>query len=120
MRLGEFLVSKHLVTEEEITKALEVQRHSKTMLGKLAVEHGMLGKLDNIHIILAQRNTGKSYGQLAKEKNLLREEQIRELLDLQEATRMPLGKVLVEETALSRYQLVMALREYVRQFKVTP
>ena len=117
MRLGEFLVSKNLVSEADIEHALETQRQTRKFLGALAVEVGMLSRLENIRIIMAQRAGDKSYGEVAREKGLLTGEQVEQLVQLQHDTSLPLGKVLVAETSLRRFDLVMALKEYVETYK---
>lgn len=117
MRFGEFLVSKNLVSEADIEHALETQRQTKKFLGTLAVEVGMISRLENIGIIMAQRQGEQSYGELARQQGLLTDEQVEELLQLQNDTSMPLGKILVAETSLRRFDLVMALKEYVEIYK---
>lgn len=112
MKYGEFLVSKNLVTEEQVANALNAQRHSKLPLGKLAVQLGYVSKIDNIKILLEQDKTDKRYGDLAIEMGLLDEEKITEVLRAQKADTVPIGKVLVEENILTRLESIRALAEY--------
>ncbi len=117
MRLGEFLVAKDLVTVADVEHALETQRQTKKFLGSLAVEVGLLSRLENIQIIMEQQKSGGSYGEVAQRQGLLTKQQIEELVDFQENTRLSLGKVLVAETSLSRFDLLMTLKEYVERYK---
>ncbi len=117
MRFGEFLIAKNLVGEADIAHALEIQRQTKKFLGALAVEYGMLSRLENIQIIMAQREGNRSYGEVARQKGLLTDAQVEKLVELQYETSLPLGKILVAETPLRRFDLVMALKEYVARYK---
>ncbi|MDA8165084.1 MAG: hypothetical protein M0017_08645 [Desulfobacteraceae bacterium] len=87
------------------------------LLGELAVECGYLTRLQNVQIVLAQRRGGGSYGRIATERGLLTPDQVEELAALQQETTMPLGKILVAETGMTRFQLIMALKEYVREHR---
>jgi hypothetical protein len=49
--LGHFLVSHGLITELELTKAIELQERTKTLLGKILVTTGVLGE-DELHHML--------------------------------------------------------------------
>lgn len=112
MRYGEFLVSRKLVTEEQVSNALIAQRHSKLPLGKLAVQLGYVDKMDNIKILLEQDKTGDRYGDVAIRMGLLDDEKINEVLRAQKAETIPIGKVLVEEKILTRLESIRALAEY--------
>lgn len=115
MRFGEFLIQQKLVTEAQIEDALEEQRLSSPLLGNLAVQTGMLDRLTNIHILIEQKKSLRNYGQIAKEKGLLSDTELNELIKLQLATRQQLGKILVKKTALTRFQLIMALKVFVKR-----
>jgi hypothetical protein len=112
MKYGEFLVSKNLVTEDQISSALIAQRHSKLPLGKIAVQLGYVSKLDNIKILLEQDKSGDRYGDVAIRMGLLDNDKISEILRAQKAETVPIGKVLVEEKILTRLESVRALAEY--------
>jgi len=116
MRFGEFLVSKNLVSEQQVNEALDIQRHSKQPLGKIAVMLGFISKVDNLKLLLEQNRTNKRYGDLAVEHNLLTEKQINEILVAQQAEIIPMGKALIEIKAISRIDSVMALVEYANKY----
>ncbi|MDH5542611.1 MAG: hypothetical protein OEY64_06570 [Nitrospinota bacterium] len=116
MRFGEFLISKNLVTEQQVNEALDIQRHSKLPLGKIAVMHGFISKVDNLKLLLEQNRTNKRYGDLAIEHNLLTNEQINEILVAQQAEMIPMGKALIEIKAISRLDSIMALVEYANTY----
>jgi len=114
MFFGEYLVSKKLLKKEEINYALESQRQTRYPMGKLAVEMGYISKLENIKILLEQKKTKNYYGEIAKSHGLLTEENIKGLMEAQKAKSLPLGKILVEQTSLSRFDLIMALKDFIR------
>ena len=49
--LGHFLVSYGYITEEELTKAMEVQEESKILLGKILVMIGAIAEEDLVELI---------------------------------------------------------------------
>ena len=49
--LGHFLVSYGYITEEELTKAMEVQEESKILLGKILVMIGAIAEEDLVDLI---------------------------------------------------------------------
>ncbi len=49
--LGHFLVSQGIITEEELRIAMEIQRSSKMMLGKILVMGGKVKEEDMIHFL---------------------------------------------------------------------
>ncbi|MDH3359900.1 MAG: hypothetical protein OEL55_03430 [Desulfobulbaceae bacterium] len=113
MRFGEFLVAKNMLGEADIEQALETQRQTRKLIGMLAVECGFISRFDNIRVILCRHKNEQSYGEIAVAKGLLTREQVEDLLLLQNESQMPLGKILQAETSISRFDLVMALKEYV-------
>ncbi len=114
MRFGEYLIKKDLISEKELETALEMQRQTKVPLGKLAVETGCIDKLKNMQLLLEQIETNRRYGDIALEQGLLTEKKIEELIEVQKAESIPLGKILADTTGLSKYQLVMALKEFIK------
>jgi type IV pilus assembly protein PilB len=56
--------------------------------------------------------TKKRYGEIAVESGLMTEDQVKEVLRVQERDSLMLGKILVENGALTRRQLLKALKEF--------
>ncbi len=114
MRFGEFLVSKNLLNEEDIRKALEIQRQTRVLLGKLAVDMGYISKIKNLQILMEQNKTKMSYGEIAIKKGFLTEDQIHELIQIQKTRAVLFGKILREHNFLTRKQLTKALLDFLK------
>ncbi|MFQ5432882.1 MAG: hypothetical protein ACE5EN_10300 [Nitrospinota bacterium] len=114
MRFGEYLVSKKLVKEEEVSSALEAQRQSKPLIGSLAVGMGYMTKMDNLKILMIQNKTEERYGDIAVAKNYLTRDQVEELFRIRESETTPLGKMLVMQGSISREKLILAFMEFSR------
>jgi hypothetical protein len=113
MQFSEFLLSRELLSEKDLQKALKTRNESQRPIGKFAAELGYIDRSDNIRILLAQSKTKKRYGELALEMSLLNNEQIGQILEIQEQNTLALGKVLVSMGILTRKEHITALRDYV-------
>ena len=112
MRFGEYLVSRKLVTDEQLSKALELQRASMRPMGKFAKKLGYISRKDNVRVLLEHIKGNKRYGDLAVEMGFLTEEQVRDVLETQSREGVMLGKILVQEGALTRVELLHALKDF--------
>src|ERR1700722_19387230 len=63
MRLGEILIQKHLITGEDLDRALELQRERGDKLGKILVDMGYLAQRDLLSALAEQ--LGLTIAQLA-------------------------------------------------------
>ena len=114
---GEFLVEREYVSEENVLSALEVQSKSRIPLGQLAIQNNFLKSVDVLKILNKQRkatngNSKDKFGEIVLELGLLTENQLSELSKIQEERTPLLGKVLVDQGAMSASQLVKALKEF--------
>jgi hypothetical protein len=112
MQFGDYLVSRNLVTPEQLDQALEYQRVYNRPLGKFACELGYISRRDNIRILLEQIKTNKPYGEIAMEKGLLTRQQLDEVLAAQSHHSIMIGKILVQKGVLTRTQLIEALKNF--------
>ena len=112
--LGDFLVEKEFVSADHLLIALERQEKSRTPLGQLAIEVGMVTAKEVLIILTEQRNSeNKSkFGDIAVNKGILKREDIERLFKIQEEKAELLGNVLINIGAISPPKLLKALREY--------
>jgi hypothetical protein len=112
--LGDFLVEKEFVSADHLLIALERQEKSRTPLGQLAIEVGMVTAKEVLIILTEQRNSeNKSkFGDIAVNKSILKREDIERLFKIQEEKAELLGNVLINIGAISPPKLLKALREY--------
>ncbi len=121
MRLGRFLVSRDLVTVNEIVKALEIQRQKQRPLGRIAFVESLL-TLDQVATIIDLQSDGREtvqddrasdlFGELAIQLGYLAEHQVEELLNIQRRSRPRIGEILVEMGAISEFRLNAALQDF--------
>ena len=113
MRFGEYLLSRNLVTPEQLSRALEFQRTYTRPLGKLAREMGYISRKQNVQVLLENIKTKKRYGDIAVEKGLLTRQQVDELVEIQKRDSVMIGNLLVEDEVLTQKQLLGALKDFI-------
>ena len=112
MHFGDFLISKKLVTPEQLTSALETQRDYHRPMGKFAQKLGYISRKDNVRVLLEHLKSKKRYGDIAVEMGFITREQIEEVLKTQGRDSVMLGKILVRNGVLTKHQLLHALKSY--------
>ena len=117
--LGDFLVEKEFVSADHLLIALERQEKSRTPLGQLAIEVGMVSAKEVLVILTEQRNSDNQskFGDIAVNKGILKREDIERLFKIQEEKAELLGNILINIGAISPPKLLKALREYDRSKK---
>ncbi|MFQ5481478.1 MAG: hypothetical protein ACE5ER_01865 [Nitrospinaceae bacterium] len=112
---GEFLLAAGLVSEEALMRAVDRQRKSRILLGRLAVDHGFL-TLKDLNAILTHQLKNKknphNFGETAIQLELLTQVQVNHLAKLQNESTPLLGALLVELGSLTRLQLSQALLKF--------
>ena len=88
VRLGEVLVENQVITEEQLQKALEIQKKEGKRLGEVLTSHGMCSEYQMLNA-------------LAKRLNLTYEPNIAAQVDVEIAKIVP--EQLVENTASHRF-----------------
>ena len=112
--LGEFLVEKEYISADHLLIALERQEKSRTPLGQLAIEIGMIDSKAVLVILTEQRksNNKLKFGDIAVSKGILVQDDIEKLFKTQEEKAELLGNILINIGAISPPKLLRALREY--------
>ncbi len=112
--LGDFLVENEFVTADHLLVALERQKKSRTPLGQLAIEVGMVSAKEVLVILTEQRNSDNQskFGDIAVNKGILEREDIEKLFKIQEEKAELLGNILINIGAISPPKLLKALRAY--------
>jgi len=112
--LGDFLVEKEFVSADHLLIALERQEKSRTPLGQLAIEVGMVSAKEVLVILTEQRNSDNQskFGDIAVNKGILKREDIEKLFKIQEEKAELLGNILINIGAISPPKLLKALRAY--------
>lgn len=120
-RLGEFLLSRQVVNEQQLTEALEAQASalSHRFLGDIFIEQQVLSKTDfESHLsdylhkkAVDAREEELMLGNLMVDGGAITQQQLDEVLKKQEdsSSNPPLGMMLVDEGLISTWQLEVYL-----------
>ena len=120
MIFGEYLVEQNIIRQEDLDRALEIQKTDRIPLGQLAMQKGLIDNKQLFRILSRQRKPGekdKSFGKLAVEMTFLSQEQVDTLLERQTHTNRLLGEILVSQGLVSQMELIKALKKFRSQNK---
>ncbi len=109
---GNFLLSRDIITREQLLSAMEKKATRRIKLGTLAMHAGYMSANEVEHIKILQTHQDRKFGELAIESGILTKEQVDELLKAQVPNFLLLGEVLVDEGIIDNYQLETLVNEY--------
>lgn len=120
MNFGEYLVGQNIIREQDLVRALEIQKTDQVALGQLALQSGLIDNKQLFRILSRQRKPDqkeKSFGRLAVEMQYLNPEQVETLLERQTHTNRLLGEILVSQGVVPQMELIKALKRFRSQNK---
>lgn len=109
---GNFLLSKHAVTSNQILRAIQNQHAKHLRLGTLAIHEGYMSASQVDEIFVQQTHTDRRFGELAIQAGYLTMEQLNALLEAQTPNYLLIGQALVDDGALTNAQLEQYIQEY--------
>ena len=112
MHFSQYLLEKNIVSEESMQKALLEQRTVRPTVGQLAMDRKWITRQGIFKILIAQNDphkTGKRFGEIAVDLDLLIMSQVEELVLAQNHPSNFIGEILVKQDALSVSSLIKAL-----------
>lgn len=115
MKMGEFLVSKGVVTKYDIVAALKQQRLMQQPIGRVAIRHGCLTinqVFDLLRLQTDRENSHFLFGNLAVELGYMDETQYHEIRQLQTSTSPDLIDVLLQLNMLSEVECRVSGQEF--------
>lgn len=115
MIFGEYLVEQKIIREEDLGRALEIQKTDRVPLGQLALQNRLIDNKQLFRILSRQRRPeekDKNFGQLAVEMGYLGQDQVEDLLERQTHTNRLLGEILVSEGWVTQVDLIKALKKF--------
>ena len=115
MIFGEYLVEQNIIQQEDLDRALEIQKTDRVPLGQLAMQKGLINNKQLFRILSRQRKPeekDKNFGRLAVEMEYLSQEQVESLLERQTHTNRLLGEILVSQGLVSQMDLIKALKRF--------
>lgn len=115
MIFGEYLVEQNIIRENDLVRALAIQKTDRVPLGQLAMQNGLIDNKKLFRILSRQRKPeekNKSFGKLAVAMEYLSQEQVETLLERQVHTNRLLGEILVSQGWVSQMDLIKALKNF--------
>jgi aspartate ammonia-lyase len=112
MRFGEYLMSKGILSQQDVDTIADAQIKTNVWLGTLAYLYSYMDFYQIGQVLEAQARSGRRFGELAVELGFLTQAQLDELLDLQKRKRVKFGEVAVALKYLTSAQLRELLQEF--------
>lgn len=109
---GNFLLSRGVVTSEQLIEAIQEQSSTHLKLGTLAIHAGFMTASEADNIIIMQTHQDKRFGELAIEGGYLTEEQVNTLLKMQKPDYLLLGQSLIKKGIISNGDFENLITDY--------
>ncbi len=109
---GNFLLSRNIVTCDQLIQAMKKKSTEHMKLGTLAIHASYMTAKEVDEIYIEQTHQDKRFGELAIKDGYLTKAQVTELLKDQGPDYLLLGQVLVEEGIIDNEQLQSLIIEY--------
>lgn len=111
---GNYILTKNIITNDQLKKVLSKQKSARVKLGVLAIESGYMNASEVNRVHKLQVLQDKRFGEIAISKGFLTEEKLMELLSNQKNSHITLGQILVDEEMLTYEAYAKLLEEYKR------
>ncbi|NUQ79967.1 MAG: hypothetical protein HUU10_00020 [Bacteroidetes bacterium] len=114
-KYGELVLEEGFATEEQIRTALEYQKTSDTLLGKVLVDMGIITleqQYDLNHLHKLPDNQGKRIGELAVLNGFATESDIERALAFQKKVKGFLGDIMIELGYITakQHEIILAMQ----------
>ena len=115
---GNFLLSRNIVTPEQLIEAIDKEGTTHIKLGTLAMYHNLMTANEIDDVVVAQTHEDKQFGELAIERKYLTEDQVNRLLSEQSPEYLLLGQVLIEQGIISNADLENLIIDYESEHEI--
>lgn len=115
---GNFLLSKGVLSAEELVAAMEKQASVHLKLGTIAIHEGLLTAPEVDNIVIQQTHKDKKFGEIAIEEGYLTEAQVEQLLSAQKPDYLLLGQILIEDGKLTNTDFENLISDYQSQNEI--
>jgi CheY-specific phosphatase CheX len=109
---GNYLLSNHYVTKEQLISAMQRENDGHMKLGTLAIHYGYMDAAQVDLVVIEQTHKDRKFGELAVEMKYLTDEQLEELLSMQPPSFLRLGQVLLDDGIITNADLENCLGGY--------
>ncbi|MBR5637923.1 MAG: chemotaxis protein CheX [Pseudobutyrivibrio sp.] len=110
--LGNYLLQKGIVTQEQLFNAMSRLSQTHIKLGTIAMHEGLMTANEVDECLYVQTREDKRFGEIAVERGYLEESQVSELLSKQTPDFILLGQNLVEDGVFSYEELERIIFDY--------
>ncbi len=116
---GHYLLNRSLLTHEELTKALDIEKSVHVKLGVIAVDKGLLTSAQVEEVHEKQKQVDKRFGEIAVELGYLTVAQVEELISHQKQSHLYLAQALVDLNLMNMEQFSAALHDYKKAYSLS-
>lgn len=109
---GNYLLSRNIVTREQLIEAMRKKSSSHIRLGTLAIHAGYMTASEVNRVIVLQTHEDKRFGEIAINEGYLTELQVAELLSEQKPDFLLLGQALVEDGVIDHEEFQNLIIDY--------
>ncbi len=109
---GNYLISRELITHEQLISALSRQNHEVVHLSTLALYSGFMSPYEVEEITELQLMEGRKFSELSIEKGYLTKEQVLELLRSESPNFLVIGQILLRDGIFTYKSLSEAFIDY--------
>lgn len=109
---GNYLISRELITHEQLISALSRQNHEVVHLSTLALYSGFMSPYEVEEITQMQHLEGRKFSELSIEKGYLTKEQVLELLRSESPNFLIIGQILLRDGIFNYKSLNDAFLDY--------
>lgn len=117
---GRYLLNNELLSPEQLSDVLTLERSVRPKLGVLAIDAGLMTAAQVAQVHQLQHTMDKKFGEIAVERGCLTVGQLEELLATQQSKRLSLSQAIIDKGYLSLAQLESALDNYKKESNLTP
>ena len=110
--LGNYLLQKGIVTQEQLFNAMSRLSQTHIKLGTIAIHEGLMTAKEVDECLYVQTREDKRFGEIAVDRGYLTDDQVNELLSKQTPDYILLGQNLVEDEVFSYEELERILFDY--------
>jgi len=114
-RLGDILVSRNLINQQDLELALKEQKEKGGFLGQILVNKGLVSSTDisrALQQLSSQITEISEFGQMLVSERTISEEQLNKALERQKSTKQGLDDILVELGWVTAQQIAQTFSRY--------
>ena len=116
---GNYLLTKGIITLEQLKDVMYIQKSVHIKIGILAVNSGLLtaDEVEEIHSLQAKMD--KRFGEIAIEKGYINVQQLESILSEQQNAYLMLGQALMDRGYMTLSEVETALNNYKRDYSLS-